>query len=590
MRSFLKYTLATIVGVLITVLLFTFIGAGIIGSMASSAKDEVKVEANSILKMDFSAPIVERQPENPFAEINFGDIDESGKLVGLNEILKTIKYAKEDDKIEGIFLNTAFFSGNMATLEEIRNALIDFKSSGKFIYSYAEVYTQGAYYLASVSDKIYVNPQGSIDFKGLNANVTFFKKVMDKLGIEMQIIRGRDNKFKSAVEPFMYTEMSKSNEAQMDMLLGSMWDIILENVSKERNIKVQDLQQYADKLTTADLEAAKSAGFVDGLVYYDQLLDEFKTKLEVEESKDLNFISLGKYNTQVKNKKAPRENRIAVIYAVGEIQGGEGNDEIIGSDRIAKAVREARKDSTIKAIVLRVNSPGGSALASDVMWRELVLAKQTKPLVVSMGDYAASGGYYISCMADKIVAQPNTLTGSIGVFGMFPNMQEFFNDKIGITFDGVKTAENADIFQVSQPMTEYQYKVIQKGVEDIYDTFLNHVADGRNMSVAEVDSIGQGRVWSGVDAKRIGLVDEIGGVNNAIEIAAEMAELDKYRIHELPKLKNPFEEFIKAFEGQTKAGIIKSELGDSYKYYQQIKRVKELKGYQARMPYFIDIN
>jgi len=492
--------------------------------------------------------------------------------------------------IKGIYLNTSMFSGGLSSLEEIRNSLLSFKESGKFIYSYSEVYSQSAYYLATVSDKIFINPEGMLDFKGLNMDVVFFKNALEKLDIEMQIIRGKDNKFKSAVEPFMYDKMSDENRKQMTKLSSSIWNSLLAKISVERSIPIADLQNYADKLISLDLKKAKELKLIDELYYQDEITAKLKEKLGLEDEKDINYISLANYNKTIKKEIAPREQRVAIIYAVGEIRSGTGNDEIIGSDRIAKAIREARKDESIKSVVLRVNSPGGSALASEVMWRELMLLKKEKPLVVSMGDYAASGGYYIACMADQIFAEANTITGSIGVFGVIPNAQKMLNDKLGITFDGVKTAENADIMTPYKPLSDFQYNVIRNEVEKIYNTFLQHVADGRNMSVEEVDKIGQGRVWSGTDALEIGLIDQIGSLNMAIEKAAELANLTDYRIHELPKQINPIEEIVKAFEGNVKLNIIKNELGSSYKYYKYIRDINNLQGYQARMPYFIELN
>jgi protease-4 len=593
MKSFLKFTFAAVLGTLISFLLFLFISIGIISGIASKSEPIVQVKDKTVLIVNLNQPIVEREPINPFKGFSFGDKEsdpKAGSLSGLDRILKSIEAAKTDSKIQGIYLNTSYFAGGLASLEEIRNALLDFKESGKFIYSYSEIYSQSAYYLATVADKIYINPEGMLEFKGLNMDVLFFKNALEKLEVDMQIIRGRDNKFKSAVEPFMYEKMSDSNREQMTKLSSSIWNSLLINISKSRNIPIEDLQKYADKLVSNDLSKAKEFNLVDDLFYQDQVTKDLKEKLELKESESVYFLSLSKYNSTVKNEIAPRDQRVAVIYANGEIQSGQGNDDIIGSDRIAKAIREAREDESVKSVVLRVNSPGGSALASEVMWRELVLLKEKKPLVVSMGNYAASGGYYIACMADEIYAEANTITGSIGVFGMFPNAKEMLNNKLGITFDGVKTAENADILSPYKALTEFQINVIRDGVEKIYDTFLQHVADGRDMTVEEVDSIGQGRVWTGTDALKLGLVDKIGNLEDAIAKAAEMASLTDYRIHELPKQINPFDELMKSFEGQVKTNIIKNELGTTYKYYQYLKNISGMQGYQTRMPYFLEIN
>lgn len=570
-------------GIVLLFLILLFIGIGI----GSSQDETVEVKDNSVLKVTLSK-IVEREPLNPFADFNFGDKKE-GSLVGLNKIIQAIEQAKTDDKIKGLYLDAGTFTGGgLATIEAVRKALVDFRTSGKFIFAYAESYSQKAYYLSSVADKIYLNPVGAVDVRGMGAELMFFKNAMDKLGVDMQIIRGPNNKFKSAVEPFMYDKMSEANREQMMVFMHSIWDNMVKQMTTDRNISVSDFNQIADSLWSDDPQKAKELHLIDELAYYDQVQDVLMRKLEVKKPKDINFISMGDYSSTIKKKSATAKKKIAIIYAVGEIQSGEGNDEVIGSERIAKAVAKARQDSSIKAIVLRVNSPGGSALASEVMYRELVLAKKDKPLVVSMGDYAASGGYYISCMADKIVAQPNTLTGSIGVFGMIPNIQELLNDKIGITTDEVSTNANS-VMTINRPLTPFQVKSIQKGVVNIYTTFITHVADGRGMTTEQVDNIGQGRVWSGVNAIKIGLVDELGGIEKAMEIAAELAKVTEYKTVEYPSRKNPIEEMLKQFSNSTSASAaIKSELGDNYRYYEYLKTIQEMNGVQARLPFFVE--
>lgn len=584
MKNFFKYTLATMLGIVLLFLIMLFIGIGI----GSSQDDTFTVKNNTVLKIALNK-VVEREPLNPFAGFSFGDKGESS-LVGLNKILQSIEQAKGDDKIKGLYLDAGTFNGGgLATIEAVRNALTDFHSSGKFIYAYAEAYSQKAYYLSSVADKIYLNPAGAVDIKGMGAQLLFFKNAMDKFGVDMQIIRGPNNKFKSAVEPFMYDKMSEANREQMMVFMNSIWNNMVEQMASDRNISVADFNLIADSLWADDPQKAKKLNIVDELAYFDEVQDALMSKLEVKKLKDINFISLGDYSSSLKIKNATAKNKIAVIYAVGEIQSGEGNDEIIGSERIAKAIAKARQDSSIKAIVLRVNSPGGSALASEVMWRELVLAKKDKPLVVSMGDYAASGGYYISCMADKIVAQPNTLTGSIGVFGMIPNIQKLLNDKIGITTDEVSTNANS-VFTINKPLTPFQIKNIQNGVVNVYTTFITHVAEGRGMTTEQVDNIGQGRVWSGVNAMEIGLVDELGGIEKAMDIAAEMANLTEYKTVELPARSNPIEEIIKQINSNTSAqSALKSELGDNYRYYEYLKTIQNINGIQTRLPFFIEI-
>ncbi len=590
MKNFFKYTLATIVGGIITFFLAFLILAAIVGGIVAASGDDssVTIKENSILKVKIDQGIIDREPLDPMADFKFAS-DGDTKIKGLNVILRSIDAASNDSKIKGIYLDAnSFAGGGLATLESLRNALLDFKTSGKFIYSYAEAYSQKAYYIASVSDSIFVNPAGAVELKGIGAQLMFFKNALDKYGVDMQIIRGPNNKFKSAVEPFMYDKMSPANREQMNVFLGSIWDNMANQMAISRNIPLKDFNIIADSLWSDDPQRALSLNLIDGVKYIDEVCAILANKVGVEEE-DLEMVSLSDYSTTVSKKNVLAKDKIAVIYAVGEIKSGEGNDEIIGSERIAKAVRKARKDSTIKAIVLRVNSPGGSALASEIMWRELVLAKEAKPLVVSMGDLAASGGYYIACMADKIIAQPNTLTGSIGVFGMIPNFEKLLNEKIGITTDEVSTNANS-VLGVFTPLTPFQLKSIQQSVVRIYGTFIGHVAEGRGMTLEQVDAIGQGRVWSGTNALEIGLVDELGNLDRAIEVAAEMAKIEKFKIKEMPKRKNPLEEMMKQFSSNVKLSIMKSELGENVKYYNYLQTLKEMDGVQARIPYFIELN
>jgi len=591
MKNFIKYTFASLLGTLLTFLVIFLIFMGIIAAMSaaiSGDEKQVTVKENSVLKLKLGKALVDRQPVNPLAKYGIG---EDAGLVGMDRIFQVLKAAKADSKIKGIYIDTRNLpGGGIASYEALRKALLDFKSVGKFIYAYGEYYSQKDYYIASVADKVFLNPVGAVDFKGLAAQIMFFKKAMEKLDIEMQIIRGPNNKFKSAVEPFMYDQMSEANKEQTNKFLNSIWASMLNEIAKSRNLSIDQLQQIADSLNSASAVGAKDVGLVDVVGYEDQFKAELMKKVNVSDAKKYNEITLSDYATtvnKVDNLKA--KDKIAVIYAVGEIISGEGNDEIIGSDRISKAVRKARQDSSIKAIVLRVNSPGGSALASEVMWRELTLAKEVKPVVVSMGDYAASGGYYISCMANKIIAEPTTITGSIGVFGMIPNMKKFLNDRLGLTFDGVNTNANSDMGSISKPLTPYQQQVIQNGVVDIYTAFINHVAEGRNMTPEQVDAIGQGRVWSGVDAIKIGLVDELGGLDKAIKEAANLAGVESYRITKRPELKDPFEEMIKKFGGDVKMSIVQDELGASYKYYKYMKKMQKMEGFQTRLPFFMEI-
>ncbi len=594
MKQFFKFMFASMLGTFITLMLasilsmvifFAMLG-GIIASTSKDSKKVTKVENNSVLHLKLDYPITDRTSDNPFENFNFETFEPANNL-GLDQILKSIEKAKRDDRIEGIYLDLTSLNTGMATVEEIRNALNDFKKSKKWIISYSEIYTQKTYYLASVADKIYLNPAGIMELRGFANQLMFFKNMLEKLEIEVQIIR--HGKFKSAVEPFMLERMSDSNRKQMEKILNTMWGSWLNQVSGSRKIKIDKINQLADKLDIQDAEDAKKHNFVDELMYKDELLAELGNRLKIDEGDEIQYVSLSKY-AKAKVKKKKSKNKIAVIYASGDIVSGKSTKENMGSETISQAIREARLDDNVKAIVLRVNSPGGSALASDIMWREMVLAKKTKPVVVSMGDVAASGGYYIACAADKIVASEKTITGSIGVFGVIPNMQGFFNNKMGITFDGVKTNEHGDIMTVFRPLTAEEKDIIQIGVEKIYDDFITKVADGRGMTKEQIDSIGQGRVWAGADALEIGLVDEIGGLNKAIDIAKDLAKIENYHIEDYPKREDPFEKFIKELSSDIESRMVKNNLGENYKYYQKMQSITKQTGVMARMAFDMDIH
>lgn len=571
-------------GFFLVFVLLSLILAGIVISAASlGGKETVTVPDKTILIMKFDEPVNDRSPSNPFSGFNFMNF-KANRNLGLNDIIRNIKKAADDTKISGILLDVDVLNMGSATTEEVRNALIAFKKSGKFIYSYSEMYTQKAYYLASVSDKIYLNPAGALEFKGLSGQVMFLKGLLSKLEIEPQIIR--HGKFKSAVEPLILDKMSEANRVQTLSFISSMWNQMLKGVSESRKISVEQLTAIADSMKVRSPEDAVSLKLVDKLLYKDQLIDELMAKTGKKEMKDLSLMTLGKYSDAPgKSESGSSKDKIAVIYALGDIQGGEGDDLTIGSERISKAIRKARLDKNVKAIVLRINSPGGSALASDVIWREIVLAKKAKPVVASMGDVAASGGYYIACGASKIIASPNTITGSIGVFGIVPNMQKFFSSKLGITFDQVKTNAYSDYISGIRPMTAMERKFLTRDIETIYKTFTTHVAQGRGMTVAQIDSIGQGRVWSGTDAKRIGLIDDFGGLDLAVKTAAKLAKLEKYRVTELPEQKDPFTFLMDEFSGSGYSRIIKTELGDNYVYLNYIREISQMKGVQARLPF-----
>jgi len=582
---------ATVLGVFISMFLIIIIFASIIGGIISSTQDSKKVEIseNSILHLKLDKEIKDRPGNNPFENFDFSSFEDRTPL-GLKSIIDNIKKAKSDDKIKGIYLNVANLKANMATTEELRNALLDFKSSGKFILSYSENYSQNEYYLSSIADEIYLNPSGEMTFKGLSATLMFFKDALNRLDIDMQVIR--HGKFKSAIEPFIRNDMSVENRAQYTQLISGIWKHRNEMLSQSRNIPISELNKVADGLLLRTAKEAKDYGFVDDLRYEDEITSRLKELLEISEDDKLNLVSFNDFKKTVlpiEIAKLGRErwnakDEIAIIYAEGDITSGESKENSMGSKTIAKALQDARKDKNVKAIVLRVNSPGGSALASDVMWREVMLAKKEKPVVVSMGDVAASGGYYISCAADKIYAENATITGSIGVFGLIPNFGKMMSSKLGIHTDQVVTNKYSDGLTLSRPLKEKEKEMLQDMIENIYDDFTLKVAEGRGMSQADVDSIGQGRVWNGQSAKKIGLVDEIGGIEEAIVAAADLADLESYKTKELPKQKIAFEALFSQFATEAKIKIFGSEFGQAEVYYHNVKRVMESNGIYSRMP------
>lgn len=585
MKDFFKFLLASMLGFIIGVFVLFGIFLLFISILVSSldSEKEVSVKDQSVLHIRFDDEISERTPSNPFQNLNLNKL-ETKKHLGLNDILKNIEKAGRDERIKGIFLDLSLLRASLASTEEIRNAILEFKKSRKFVYAYSEMFSQGAYYVASAADRIYLHPQGALDFKGLRTELMFFKGSLEKLEIQPEIIR--HGKYKSAIEPFILDKMSEENRKQIKELIDGVWDHLLERISATRNLPVTRLDSIADVFACREPMDAMKLGIVDKVCYFDEMENDLRKITGLGPKEKVRLVELSKYDkAYVKAEREYSPKKIAVIYAVGSIESGEGNDETIGSDRIAAELRKARLDTSIKAIVFRVNSPGGSALASDVIWREVVLAKKEKPVIASMGDYAASGGYYISCAADTIVAQPTTITGSIGVFGLMFNAQKMFNNKLGITFDTVSTNRYADMGTFTRPMREDERNMIQLEIEKIYDTFISRVAEGRGMDKAQVDSIGQGRIWTGTDAKSIGLVDVIGGIDDAVNIAAKMAKLDNYRIVELPRQKEFFEVLMEDLSTEAKTWLIGEELGDSYKYYREIQNMVRQQGILMRMPY-----
>lgn len=590
MKSFFKYLLASILGFFIASFIIVLIFIGIISAAISSGSESEEIKANSILMLKLDQPINDRKSNMPKISLNLANFGTENAL-GLNEILKNIHKARLDTNIRGIYLQLSGLQAGVATIEEIRNALLDFKKSGKFILSFSDTYTQGSYYLASAADKIYLVPTGSVNLIGLSAELTFYKKTLDKLDIEPEIIR--HGKFKSAVEPFMYDKMSPENREQIRTYVGSIWNHMVNNIAESRKINVTRVNSFADSLLLWDNKAVVQAGLIDALLYKDQVLDTLAKLVDVKKAKDIEFVSYQKYLKvpQKSGNKGYSSNKIAVVYAEGDIVSGEQGEGFIGSEKIARALRMARQDSSIKAIVFRINSGGGSALASEVIWREVDLARRVKPVIASMGDVAASGGYYIASAADTIVASPNTITGSIGVFGLLMNAENFFENKLGITTDVEKTNQWSDFGTVFRPLSETERLVLQHMVDETYQVFVSHVAEGRNLKFAEVDAMAEGRVWSGSNAKERKLVDVFGGLETAIKIAAEKAKLgEKYRITELPKQEEAFAQIMKELTGEVKQRFVRNELGAHYNQYMYIKKMLESDRIQARMPFEISVH
>lgn len=590
--KFLSNVLATIVGLFLFfgVLFFGFMIIGVL--MGGSAEDAKKtsVKDNSVIILDLDKITQDHSAQTIITDFSFLNKENYNGLV---DVLNAIDNAKTDSKIKGISLLNVQSNLGLAQSKALRDKLEDFKESGKFVVSYANYYTQGQYYLASVADTVYVNPVGALDFKGLSSEILFFKDFQDKYGIKMEVIR--HGKYKSAVEPFLENQMSDENRLQMKELLNSTWETIVADIAKSRNISIDTLNAIANRLGARTPELAKATNLVDKVVYEDHFQNGIKKALGLKMDEDYNTIDISKYAVNVgvslKSKKA--KDKIAVIYAQGQILDGEGNPQTIGEGYVKKSLQDAVKDDNVKAIVLRVDSPGGSALASDIIWREIEITKKHKPVVVSMGNLAASGGYYISCNADKIFAEPTTITGSIGVFGALPNFRGLTNN-MGIYSDIVSTHENSAEYSIFQPMSESFKGVITESIENIYDIFLERVAEGRGMTKEQVNEVAQGRVWTGTDAKRLGLIDEIGGLEDAIAYAAELGEVQEYGLENFPVFKKTLEEYFNENTPfplmKTKESLIKEEIGEeNYQVIQQIRNMNSRKGIQAMMPYEIII-
>ena len=589
MKNFLKYTLATITGIILSAILFfiTFIAS--LSVIVASGEKSASISDNSVLVLKANIPIPDRGNKNPVAGIDFINMTFS-PTAGLNEILRNIDKAARDSKIKGILIENGLIHSGWATTEEIRNALGKFKESGKFIISYSDyLMMQEGYYLSTVSDRIYISPGTMVDFKGLSGEVMFYKKALEKIGVEVQVIR--HGKFKGAVEPYILDKLSKENEAQIKDYVGSIWNHVIEMISKSRDIPADKLKLMADNLAGNIASGALENGLVDGIIYRDELIDTLKSLSGTEKKDDLRLVSMTKYSKVPDPKKVISvKNRIAVIYASGSIVMGKGNENNIGGNHYSEVVRKERLDTTVKAIVLRVNSPGGSAVASDMIWRELELAAKVKPVVISMGNYAASGGYYISAPGTKIYASPTTVSGSIGVFGLVPNAGKLLEQKLGISVQTVNTNKYSDFPSVFRPMDSFEKEAMQLSVEKVYGDFVGKVSSGRKMNSESVDSIGQGRVWSGTSCLKIGLVDEIGGLNDAIKGAAKLAGIETFSIRELPVIEDPYTKFLTQLGGEVRMSVLRKELGESVRFYNELMEIKNLSGIQARLPYLIDIH
>jgi protease-4 len=583
---FLGNVLATIVGLFIFCMI-SFFGILLIGAIMGSGDESVTVKKNSVIELDLS------KIHNDYAgKVNFKDFDYfKAQHDGLSDVLKAIEYAKTDDKIKGISILNSSSDLGIAQTKALRDQLEDFKNSGKFIYSYADAYSQKEYYLNSVANSIYINPIGELDFKGLSAEIMFFKDFEEKSGLKMEVIR--HGKYKSAVEPFLENKMSDANREQTTQLLNSIWSSVLVDISKSRKVSVARLNQIADGLLARTPEMAKAEKLVDKIAYEDVYHNDIRKALAVDSDKDYDKVSIADYADKIatSNIDFDAKDKIAIIYAQGEIGNGEGDVNVIGEGSMRRSLQKVRNDKNVKAIVLRINSPGGNALTSELIWRELELTKKVKPIVVSMGDYAASGGYYIACNADKIYAEANTITGSIGVFGILPNFTEAAK-KIGLNVEQVKTNPNASEYSPFKPLDDNYRAFAQEGVEKIYATFVNRVSAGRKLTFEQVDAIGQGRVWSGQDALKIGLVDKIGGMDEAIKEAARLGKTTKYRTQDFPEFEKDFSDILAKFGlAQSKESMIKEEIGEqNYEILQHIKQMTTQKGVQARMAYELKIN
>jgi protease-4 len=589
MKQFFKFTLASMLGFLLAAFVGIFLLAGAIGTLTSGISDEqetAQVPENSILNLKINYTIPERANKGNLDLSVFG-MPGFGKELGVQDLIKKINDAAQDEHIKGIYLELDLNSQSFANIEEIRKALLTFKKQNKFIVAYAEMMDEYGYYLASTANKIYMNPNGTLVLNGLASEVVYLKDALDKLGLEPQLIR--HGKFKSAGEPFIANQMSKENRAQIESYLGSLYYHFIEQIALDRKKDKEFVHAVINELKIQQTIQAKALGMIDDVLYDDQVKAELKKLCAVSNDKEVNLVAASKYQNPAV-KPATSSNKIAVLYCNGEIVSGKSSEGNIGSVSICEELKKIRKDEHIKALVLRINSPGGSALASDVMWREIELLKKEKPVVVSMGSVAASGGYYLAAPANWIVAQPNTITGSIGVFGMLLNAQNLLENKLGIHVETVKFGAYADLGMPNRALNSSERQIVQNGVDLIYNDFIEKVAKGRKLKAEQVDSIAQGRVWSGKDALKIGLVDELGGLDRAIVVAAEKAKITAYRTVHMPTLKEPIEQLFESLSSEAEAYFLKQKLGPQYEWFKTIEKQCKHQGIQARMDYTLNIH
>jgi len=582
MRSFFKSFFATLLAMVVFAVLGVFVIIGIVASAASTDKPDIGVKG--VLVLDLSSTFKEQSLDNPIALFTGGEAIDAPSLY---DVIRMIQHAKSDSAIKGIYIACSNNANGYAASEELRKAIVDFKRSKKFVLAYGETISQKGYYIGSAANKIYCHPQGGLEFDGFSSNMMYLKGLLDKLEIQPQIFYA--GKFKSATEPLRATQMSDANRLQTSVWMGDLYAQFLQAIAVTRQLDSAKLRQLAVAGAIQTAHDAVSNELLDGLKYDDELKAEMNRRLLNEANSKINFVHFSDY-AKAANFKQDGDKKIAVVYAAGDIVGGKGDNESVGSDAFRALLQKLRLDEDIKAIVFRVNSPGGSALASDVIWREISLTKKVKPVIVSMGDVAASGGYYIACNADSVFANANTITGSIGVFSIIPNFQSFYKNKLGISFDGVKTAPYADMGGTDRPLNETEKRFVQNSVDSIYHTFKSRVAEGRKKNMDYVDSIAQGRVWTGTRGMGIGLVDRIGTMQDAIDCAVKMAKLSSYRIKEYPEKKNMIEELLENYKKSIKTNLIKEEIGEKeYKIFQQVKQLKKTIGEpQSRLPFMVD--